>query len=125
MPAAPLKLLAQLRALLRSHALPALTPHALSPVSVPTAPPAQTTEEDAAQQQQPERLPVLQRRSPEQLWHERVPQQHYREREQRQDRNDHGEHRNRSQRPTNSTSHFTTPQALISHSSHAACRRSR
>ena len=83
MPAASLKLLAQARAFLRSHALPALAPHALSPVSVPAAP-AQAAEQDAAQDEQAQRLPVLQRRCTEQLRYERVPQQHHREPEQRE-----------------------------------------
>src|SRR5262245_50329651 len=82
--AAP-KVLAQALALLGSHILPALPPHALPPVSMPAAP-AQAAKQDPAEQQQSQRLPVLEPRSAEKLRHQRVPQEHHRDREQRQDR---------------------------------------
>src|SRR5204863_3195209 len=105
MTTASLELLAQPLALLGREARPALTPHALAPVAVPAAPAAQAPEQNPAEQQQADGLPVLELRAAEQRRDQPVPQAHHHE---AQDRD--GDHRQRHERgtlhhPTTSTSH--------------------
>src|SRR5207248_3152634 len=105
MTTALLELLAQPLALLGREARPALTPHALAPVAVPAAPAAQAPEQNPAEQEQADGLPVLELRAAEQRRDQPVPQAHHHE---AQDRD--GDHRQRHERgtlhhPTTSTSH--------------------
>src|SRR3982074_1338574 len=70
-------------ALLRRHVRPALTPHALAPVTVPPAPCAQTPEQNPREQQQAHGLPILHRRTVKQTRDEPVPQTHHHQAQER------------------------------------------
>src|SRR5580693_9111285 len=69
--------LAQPRALLRSQALPTLSPCVPVPVAVAPAETAQPAEQDPRQHQQGQRLPVANERAVEQRRHDVVPQHHH------------------------------------------------
>src|SRR2546430_17621217 len=96
-------------ALLRRHVRPALAPHARSPVTVPATPPAQPPEQDTRQQQQPHRLPALQRRSPKQARDEQAPQAHHHQAQVREGRDRQRHPRSPRPDPTGPTYHTALP----------------